>query len=101
MIVTVTANPSLDRSAALASPIVRGQVHRLSDISVVAAGKGVNISRALRNAGVPPRAVVPAPEHDPLLTGMAAAGIDPQQRAEAVAPERYVALSDRLAAQAA
>lgn len=76
MIVTVTANPSLDRSAALASPIVRGQVHRLSDISVVAAGKGVNISRALRNAGVPTRAVVPAPEHDPLLTGMAAAGID-------------------------
>ena len=32
---------------------------------------------------------------------MAAAGIDPQQRAEAVAPERYVALSNRLAAQAA
>jgi len=30
-----------------------------------------------------------------------AAGIDPQQRAEAVAPERYVALSNRLAAQAA
>ena len=32
---------------------------------------------------------------------MAAAGIDPQQRAEAVAPECYVALSNRLAAQAA
>ena len=32
---------------------------------------------------------------------MAAAGIEPQQRAEAVAPERYVALSNRLAAQAA
>jgi len=76
MIVTVTPNPSLDRSAALSAPIVRGQVHRLTDITTVAAGKGVNISRALHNAAVPTLAVVPAPEHDPLLEGMVGAGID-------------------------
>ena len=75
MIVTVTPNPSLDRSAGLSVPIVRGQVHRLAGITTVAAGKGVNISRALRSAGVPTLAVVPASEHDQLLKGMAASGI--------------------------
>lgn len=76
MIVTVTPNPSLDRSAALSAPIIRGQVHRLSEVSTVSAGKGVNISRALHNAGVPTLAVVPAGEHDQLLVGLAASGMD-------------------------
>lgn len=75
MIVTVTPNPSLDRSASLAGPITRGQVLRLADISTVAAGKGVNISRALVHAGLDTLAVVPAREHDPLLNGLDAAQI--------------------------
>lgn len=75
MIVTVTPNPSLDRSASLTGPIVRGQVHRLEHLSTVAAGKGVNISRALHGAGLATVAVVPAAEHDPLLAGMAQAGL--------------------------
>lgn len=75
MIVTVTPNPSLDRSASLPGPIVRGRVHRLEQVSTVAAGKGVNISRALHGAGVPTLAVVPAAEHDPLVVGMNQAGL--------------------------
>ncbi len=75
MIVTVTPNPSLDRSASLSGPIVRGQVHRLEQITTVAAGKGVNISRALHGAGLATLAVVPAAEYDPLLVGMSQAGL--------------------------
>jgi 6-phosphofructokinase 2 len=75
MIVTVTPNPSLDRSAGVAGPIVRGQVHRLNHVTTVAAGKGVNVSRALHNARVPTRAVVPAGEHDPLVIGLKQADI--------------------------
>lgn len=75
MIVTVTPNPSLDRSASLGGPIVRGQVHRLEQISTVAAGKGVNICRALHGAGLQCLAVVPAPQHDPLLAGMSESGL--------------------------
>lgn len=75
MIVTVTPNPSLDRSASLPGPIVRGQVLRLEDISLVAAGKGVNIARALHSAGAPTIALVLAPEHDPLLLGLTEDGI--------------------------
>lgn len=75
MIVTVTPNPSLDRTAGLPGPIVRGQVHRFSGSTVVAAGKGVNISRGLHGAGVPTTTVVPAADHDPLLDDLIADGI--------------------------
>lgn len=75
MIVTVTPNPSLDRTASLTGPIVRGQVHRFHGSTTVAAGKGVNISRALHGAGQATLAIVPAGAHDPLLTGLAAVGI--------------------------
>ncbi|AXE39977.1 1-phosphofructokinase family hexose kinase [Acidipropionibacterium virtanenii] len=75
MIVTVTPNPSLDRTAGLPGPIVRGQVHRFSGSTVVAAGKGVNISRGLHGAGVPTTAVVPAAGNDPLLVGLLADGV--------------------------
>lgn len=75
MIVTVTPNPSLDRTAGLSGPIVRGQVHRFTGATVVAAGKGVNISRGLHGAGVPTTAIVPAAPHDPLLLGLTQDGI--------------------------
>lgn len=70
MIVTFTPNPSLDRSAKLPGSLVRGGVHRLSDITTEPGGKGVNIARAIHLADQPVLAVVPADAHDPLLAAL-------------------------------
>jgi 1-phosphofructokinase len=59
VIVTVTANPSLDRTVEVAA-LVRGQVHRISAVHVQPGGKGVNVARALVSNGVAARAVIPA-----------------------------------------
>lgn len=58
VIVTVTANPSLDRTLEVAG-LLRGQVHRISAVHVQPGGKGVNVARALVSNGVPARAIVP------------------------------------------
>lgn len=75
MILTLTANPSLDRTATLATPLERGAVHRLTGVTMQAAGKGVNIARAAVAAGVPTRAVLPAREDDPYVLELRAAGV--------------------------
>lgn len=59
MIVTVTPNPALDLTYVLPDTAV-GDVHRAVRSTLEASGKGVNISRALANAGVPTCAVLPA-----------------------------------------
>ena len=59
MIVTLTPNPSLDRTVEVES-LVRGAVLRALGGRVDAGGKGVNVSRALAANGVPTRAVVPS-----------------------------------------
>ncbi|NUQ87682.1 MAG: 1-phosphofructokinase, partial [Glycomyces artemisiae] len=46
MIVTVTANPSLDRTIAV-DRLLRGEIHRATGDRVDPGGKGVNVSRAL------------------------------------------------------
>ena len=51
MIVTVTLNPSLDKSGVV-SGLVYDDVTRVRDMNCVAGGKGVNVSRVLRNFGV-------------------------------------------------
>ena len=51
MIVTLTMNPSVDRTADVAGPLERGGVNRLSDITDVAGGKGINVTRVLRGSG--------------------------------------------------
>ena len=58
MIVTVTPNPSVDRTLAI-SRLVRGEVHRADSLRSDPAGKGVNISRALAAHGLETVAVVP------------------------------------------
>ncbi|WP_425425230.1 1-phosphofructokinase [Amycolatopsis saalfeldensis] len=55
---TVTANPSLDRTLEVAG-LRRGQVHRISAVHVQPGGKGVNVARALVSNGVAARAIVP------------------------------------------
>lgn len=59
MIVTLTPNPSLDRTIAVAELQV-GEVHRAGGMRVDAGGKGVNVSRALAANGVATVAVLPA-----------------------------------------
>lgn len=67
MIVTVTANPSLDRTAALEGKLSRGDVHRLGRVTVEAGGKGVNVARAIHAAGREVCAILPAADNDPIL----------------------------------
>ena len=55
MILTVTLNPSLDRTVELGAALRRGAVQRATGARQDAGGKGVNISRALRASGTPTR----------------------------------------------
>lgn len=56
MIVTVTLNPTLDRTLAVAQ-LVPGTVHRAELLRQDLGGKGINVSRALRALGIPSRIV--------------------------------------------
>ncbi|MFJ1568129.1 1-phosphofructokinase family hexose kinase [Streptomyces erythrochromogenes] len=58
MILTVTPNPSLDRTYELPS-LDRGRVLRAAGDRIDPGGKGVNVSRAAAAAGVPTTAVLP------------------------------------------
>jgi 1-phosphofructokinase len=75
MIITVTPNPSIDRTVTLPGELVRGAVHRVTSVSSEPGGKGVNVARALTLAGLDTLAVLPAGEHDPILTGLRAQGV--------------------------
>ena len=77
MIVTLTANPSVDRTMQLDSPIVRGEVFRATSVGDEAGGKGVNVARAVAHASVPVVAVLPADDDDLLVKGLIAAGVHP------------------------
>jgi len=75
-IVTLTANPSFDRTVALPGPLERGAVVRVEAMTSQAGGKGVNISRAAVGAGVPTVAVLPALPDDSFVHELELAGID-------------------------
>lgn len=59
MIVTVTPNPSLDRTVQVTG-LVPGAVHRATGVRVEPGGKGVNVARALAAAERPTLALLPA-----------------------------------------
>jgi 1-phosphofructokinase len=77
VIVTVTLNPSLDRTIQV-DRLVRGAVHRAGDVRVDAGGKGVNMARALAANGHKVRAVLPqgGGDGDELVALLSRAGID-------------------------
>ena len=58
MIVTLTPNPSVDRTVEI-DALVRGEVLRATGAHVDPGGKGINVSRALAAHGIPTRAVLP------------------------------------------
>ncbi len=63
MIITVTPNPSFDRTVAV-DELEIGEVHRIRNARTEAGGKGVNVSRALALAGVPSTCIFPANHRD-------------------------------------
>ena len=75
MIITVTLNPSVDRTVDLTAPLERGRVQRACATRQDPGGKGVNISRALSASGVETVAVAPGDAVDPLFTALDAAGV--------------------------
>ncbi|MFL4475869.1 1-phosphofructokinase family hexose kinase [Paeniglutamicibacter sp. MACA_103] len=72
MIVTLTMNPALDTTIELGAPLAHGGVQRSLGSHTQAAGKGVNVSRAIASAGVKTLAVLPGAETDPLLRRLVA-----------------------------
>jgi len=52
MILTVTANPTLDKNYLVPGFTLTG-IHRVENMSIVPAGKGLNVSRVLKTLGVP------------------------------------------------
>jgi len=70
MIVTITVNPSLDRTVELASRLERGEVQRAAAAHQEPGGKGINVTRALVASGLATVAVFPGAETDPMVTAM-------------------------------
>ncbi|RNL49835.1 1-phosphofructokinase family hexose kinase [Arthrobacter oryzae] len=75
MIVTLTANPSLDRTVSLPGPLLRGEVQRASSVRQESGGKGVNVSRALVASGLKTVAILPGADSDPVLAGLREGGV--------------------------
>lgn len=94
MILTLTANPSVDRTVRLGGELVRGSVIRAEASESQAGGKGVNISRAAISAGVPTLAIVPAPEGDPFVAELATAGIPCHPVGPASSPRGNITITE-------
>lgn len=75
MIVTVTPNPSIDRTVSLGATLTRGAVHRVTSATSEPGGKGVNVARALALAGLDAIAVLPTSDDDPMVAALRAAGV--------------------------
>lgn len=55
MILTVTLNPALDKNYVVDNFALTG-IHRVQSMSTIPAGKGLNVSRVLRQLGIPTKA---------------------------------------------
>ena len=77
MIVTLTLNPSVDRTVEV-ERLARGEVTRAIGVRVEPGGKGINVSRALATHGLSTRAVITVggPEGEHLITLLRNTGIE-------------------------
>lgn len=75
MIVTLTANPSLDRTIVLGAPLRPGEVQSASSVREDAGGKGINVAGVVRAGGIDTLAVLPLAEDDPFAAILAATGL--------------------------
>ncbi|GGC83519.1 1-phosphofructokinase [Tersicoccus solisilvae] len=75
MIITFTANPSLDRTIELPGPLARGEVQRAVAAAQQPGGKGVNVSRALVASAEESLALLPGDDDDAVVAALRAEGI--------------------------
>jgi 1-phosphofructokinase len=75
-VVTLTANPSLDRTLDLPGLLVAGGIVRLAGSATEPGGKGVNVARAIAAAGGDVVSVLPAAASDPIVTALHALGLE-------------------------
>jgi 1-phosphofructokinase len=71
-IVTVTANPSLDRTIILQAALQPGEVQSAASAREDAGGKGINVARVLAAGGVETVAVLPLADDDPFAAVLSA-----------------------------
>jgi len=74
-VVTLTANPSMDRTLSLPGPLAEGGVVRLLGAVTEPGGKGVNVARAVAAAGRDAVPVLPAAAHDPIVAALTERGL--------------------------
>lgn len=67
MIVTLTPNPSLDRTVTIGGELIPGSVHRIQEEMIDPGGKGINVGLGVARGDVPALAVFPAAKDDRLL----------------------------------
>jgi 1-phosphofructokinase len=70
VIVTLTVNPSIDRTIELGAALTRGEVQRATAAHEEPGGKGINVTRALAASGLDSIALFPAAESDPFVAAM-------------------------------
>lgn len=75
MIVTLTANPSLDRTVVLPAPLRVGGVQSAESAREDAGGKGINVARAIAAAGEECTAVLPLAVGDPFEAALQEAAL--------------------------
>lgn len=75
MIVTLTANPSLDRTITLADTLRPGEVQAALSAREDAGGKGINVARVVAAAGARSLAVLPLAPDDPFDAALRASTV--------------------------
>lgn len=76
MIITLTANPSLDRTVELSAPLVPGGVHRIVADTTQVGGKGINVASGVAGAGLEVLAIAPSAAEDPFALLLSGSGIE-------------------------
>ena len=95
MIVTLTANPALDRTITLPAPLAPGEVQAATSSREDAGGKGINVARVIAAASSPVVAVLPLADDDPYRVPLEAAGV-PTRAVPVARPVRAnLALTDQ------
>lgn len=75
MIITLTANPSLDRTVELGTPLVPGGVHRIVADTTQLGGKGINVASGVAGAGLDVLAIAPSAPEDEFAALLGGSGI--------------------------
>ncbi|WP_203579691.1 1-phosphofructokinase family hexose kinase [Microbacterium hibisci] len=94
MIVTLTANPSLDRTITLPAALRVGDVQSAASAREDAGGKGINVARAVTAAGEECTAVLPLAIGDPFAAALREANVHTHRVAVAGAVRANLAITD-------